>query len=255
MTDDPDNDDLATEGMPLEPRPRGANRLTELETARQTLRDTQLKFRQLYNRAPVILHSIDVSGKLISVSDRWLQVFGYTREEVIGRPSIDFLTEESRRYAREVVLPAFFASGEVHDAPYTWVKKSGEHVHVLLSATAERDETGAIVRSLAVLIDVTERKRAEAAQRRSDERVRAFVDALPDSVLIVDGGGTVTDILSLPPGGFAAGEAQLLGARFTDLMPEAVAARCLDAVLRTLATDRTQMCEYSLTLDGQERFY
>ena len=236
-------------------RPRSGHRLSELETARRSLRDTELKFQTLYNRAPVILHSIGVDGKILSVSERWLSTFGYEREEVVGRLSTDFLTEESRRYASDVILPRFFETGEVLDVPYTWVKKSGELVDVLLSATAERDEDGNFVRSLAVLVDVTETRRAEEVRRRSEERLRAFVLALPDSAIIVDAGGTVTDILSRPSGGFAAGQDQLIGTRFDELMPAKVAARCREAVRRTLETDVTQVCDYSLSIDDEERFY
>ena len=59
---------------------------------------------------PAMLHSIDEKGLLISVSDAWLAKLGYTREEVLGRRSADFLSAASREHAvRERVagiLPA-----------------------------------------------------------------------------------------------------------------------------------------------------
>jgi two-component system, cell cycle sensor histidine kinase and response regulator CckA len=116
-------------------------------------------FRDLYERTPAMLHSIDAEGRLVGVSTAWLARLGYAREDVIGRPSTEFLTAESARYAREVVLPQYYRTGECTDVPYTFVAKNGDRVDVLLSATAERDEQGRFVRSMAALTDVTEKNR------------------------------------------------------------------------------------------------
>ncbi|BCR04347.1 PAS domain-containing sensor histidine kinase [Desulfuromonas versatilis] len=120
------------------------------------LKTSEQRFRGLYQNTPVMLHSIDGQGRLVSVSDYWLQHLGYQRQEVIGRPSTDFLTEESRRYATEKALPEFFRKNACRDVPYQVVKKSGEVIDVSLSAVAERDLQGGMVQSLAVMVDVTE---------------------------------------------------------------------------------------------------
>ena len=67
---------------------------------------------------PAMLHSIDENGRLISVSDAWLAKLGYAREEVIGRPSADFLTAESRQRAVKEVLPEFFRTGRCENVHY-----------------------------------------------------------------------------------------------------------------------------------------
>ena len=147
------------------------------------------KYRSLYNNTPVMMHSIDRQGRLISVSDCWLNKLGYAREEVLGRDSVEFLTPESRRYAREVVLPAYFKTGGCWDVPYQLVKKDGQTMDVLLSAIAERDASGAVVRSLAVLIDVTERKQVEDALFESERRLRAILDNAPTVFFLLDARG------------------------------------------------------------------
>jgi len=120
-----------------------------------------------------MLHSIDRSGRLVSVSNRWLAKMGYTREEVLGRRSVEFLTPESRQYALDVVLPAYFQTGACNDVPYQFVTKSGEVLDIELSAIAEFGADGQVERSFAVLIDVTARKRAEAAARDLARREEA----------------------------------------------------------------------------------
>ncbi|MBN9684643.1 PAS domain-containing sensor histidine kinase [Corallococcus sp. NCSPR001] len=160
--------------------------VTHFKRAEDAAREGSEKYRSLYNSTPVMMQSIDPRGRLISVSDFWLSTLGYEREEVLGRESVEFLTPESRRYAREVVLPEYYKTGSCRDVPYQLVKKSGEVIDVLLSAIVERDSSGKMVRSLAVLIDVTERKRTEGALQESEQRLRAILDNAPTVFFLLD---------------------------------------------------------------------
>jgi PAS domain S-box-containing protein len=112
--------------------------------------------------APMMLHSIDRQGLITEVSDMWLSKLGYTWDEVIGHPSVEFLTEESARYARDVVLPEFFASGRC-EVEYEMRHKDGSILPVRLHGIAVRSESGAFERSIAVIEDLTERRALERA--------------------------------------------------------------------------------------------
>ncbi len=129
--------------------------------ANERLKMSEKLHRQFYEKTPAMLHSIDDQGRLANVSDAWLATMGYRREEVIGRPSTDFLTPESRRYAEEIVLPAYRSLGHCESVPYQFVTKSGDIRDIELSATSQHDDAGRFVRSLAILLDVTERKQVE----------------------------------------------------------------------------------------------
>lgn len=148
--------------------------ITGRRVAEEALRHSEQRYRTLYLNTPVMLHSIDPEGRIVSVSNHWLEKLGYSRDEVIGHKSTEFLTPESMRLAREVVLPEFYSTGVCRDVPYEFVARDGTVVEVLLSAIAERDEEGRVVRSLAVIVDVTEwnRSQQELAEAR-DEAVRA----------------------------------------------------------------------------------
>ena len=118
-------------------------------------------YRQLYLKTPVMMHSIDSAGRLLEVSDFWLEVLGYEREEVLGTKLTRYLSENSRRLAEDTFLPQFFRVGYVKDVPYQMVKTNGEVIDVLVSAVSERDRLGNIRRSMAGILDVTERKKTE----------------------------------------------------------------------------------------------
>jgi len=146
--------------------------ITARKQAEKALRESEERFRTLYLSTPAMMHSIDTQGRLIAVSRRWLEKMEYAADEVLGRKSIDFLTEASRRYATEVALPRFFQTGIADNTEYQMVTKSGRILDTLMSAISERDEHGTVIRSMAVIEDITERKRAEDALRKSEANLR-----------------------------------------------------------------------------------
>ena len=120
-----------------------------------------------FNEAlPAMMHSIDGQGLIVAVSDTWLDKLGYSRAEVLGRPSTDFLSPASRELARTVVLPEFFRTGRCDNVAYQMLRSDGRSIEVLLSAVLERDAQGNAVRSLAVIEDVSalHARQAELAQ-------------------------------------------------------------------------------------------
>ena len=145
----------------------------QLELAQASLEDSEDRYRTLYNNAPVMMHSIDTEGKLTNVNSQWLKTMGYEYSEVIGRPVTDFLTKASSNYAREHAIPLFLETGYVHDIAYQFAPKQGSPIDVLLTATARYDAQGEYQYSLAVIQDVTERRRAEESLRRSEGLLNA----------------------------------------------------------------------------------
>lgn len=132
------------------------------------LRRSEEQFRSLYRRTPLPLHSLDVEGRIEDVSDAWLSLLHYDRESVIGRPLINFMTEESarRRVADWKRLPEL---GELRDREYRLVTRDGEFIDVLSTSQVERDEEGRFVRAVGGLVDVTARRKAEEALRQAQK--------------------------------------------------------------------------------------
>lgn len=164
--------------------------ITEAKEAERELARNEARYRELYERTPVMLHTIDRDGRLTAVSGYWLEHLGYQREEVLGRQSTDFLTEASRRQALEEDLPRFIREGEIHEVPFQFVKANGEVIDVLLSAVGQYNEEGKLERGLGVVTDVTERKRAESRLR---EAAAVFANTA-DGVFITDAEGNTRDV-------------------------------------------------------------
>jgi diguanylate cyclase (GGDEF)-like protein/PAS domain S-box-containing protein len=147
------------------------------------LANSEQRFRRLYTQTPAMLHSIDARGRMLSVSQLWLDTLGYRQDQVIGRAFTDFLTAESARYAREVVFPQSILDDRCDNVEYQMVASDGRVLDVLLSAVWERDTEGKLLRTSAALMDVTEKKRLTA---RSHFAEHDSLTGLPNRVLLQD---------------------------------------------------------------------
>ena len=184
------------------------------------------RYRDLYDRTPMMMHSIDREGRLVAVSDAWLKAMGYRREEVLGRRSVEFLTAASQKHAREVVLPAFYKTGVCEAVSYQMIKKSGRLLDVLLSATAERDATGAVVRSLAVLQDVTGRRKTQEELLTAD----AVFKSSFDGIAVTDGHGRFVRVNPAFARLTGYAKEELEGRSFKSLTPRQYHARGVEAI-------------------------
>ncbi|MCA9713916.1 MAG: response regulator, partial [Myxococcales bacterium] len=198
-----------------------------------------------FENAPAMVHSIGRDGRIELVSDHWLETLGYAREEVLGRRSTDFLTPASRERAEREFIPAFFRTGTLRSAPYQMVSKRGGLLDVLLSASALRDEDGEVLRSYAVITDITEQRRLEQERRRLESQMQA-VQRLESLGLLA--GGVAHDfnnLLSVILGNVNALESEL---------PDRSPLRARTRQIHEAATRAAQLANEMLAYSGKGAF-
>jgi PAS domain S-box-containing protein len=145
--------------------------------------EAETALRELYERTPAMMHSIDREGRLLTVSDRWLDKMGYTRDEVIGLPAIDFFTLASRQL-RVPQLQQLWATGRHRSGLLQVRTRNGSLLDLVVSAIVQQDASP--VRALVVSDDVTELRartaqlHQEQEQREQLERQAAELNALLD---------------------------------------------------------------------------
>jgi PAS domain S-box-containing protein len=150
---------------------RLAREIEERDQTNALLRESQQRLRDLYARSPAILHATDNQGILIEVSQRWLDLFGTTRDKAVGRSMKEFYAPGSVREFPEHLQELLAEPGHAIRERRI-VLSSGEIRDVETVYTLERDEAGALQRILVAVTDVTPRKLAEAALRDSEDRLR-----------------------------------------------------------------------------------
>ena len=133
----------------------------------ETLRQSEEQLRWLYHRTPLPLHAVDSEGRITKVSDAWVELLGYGRDEVVGRLMTDFMTPLSAQQHAAVDWPRLLESGEVRDAEHQFRSSRGQVLDVLLTLRLARSNLDLF--AIGGLIDVTARRRAEDALRQAQK--------------------------------------------------------------------------------------
>ncbi len=203
---------------------------------------------------PAMLHSINETGRLISVSDAWLAKLGYSREEVLGRPSFEFLTPESRDYAIKVIIPEFFRTGRCENVQYQMVKKGGGVVDVLISAVLTDDPSGRI--SLAVVTDITALLEAKRLMREGEARYRSLVEDQSELVALSTPDGVLTYVNHAYTAFYGRQPEEMVGRNLFDFVPEEERAALSEHFQRVCATRESIEDENQVILpSGEQRWF
>lgn len=138
------------------------------------LNKSMTEISDLYENAPSGYHSVDQHGIIIRINDTELNWLGYTREEVIGKKFVDFVTPECKQnyeqgFQEEVNRAA------VKDVELTLKRRDGTLFSVLLSGTVIQDENGTFLMSRSTVYDISRRKLAEEKLRRLNNELEQIV--------------------------------------------------------------------------------
>jgi PAS domain S-box-containing protein len=136
----------------------------------KALRRSEKRYRLLVDTMNEGLGVQNERGEWIYVNDRFSEMLGYFRDEMIGRPVTDFLSENDRITYKEQVGRR--RRGERESYGLSWLKKDGQMIFARVSPKAIFDESGQFKGSFAVITDITERKRAEEALKESEKQLR-----------------------------------------------------------------------------------
>ncbi len=162
------------------------------KAALQEIRQSEERYRQLYQSTPVMMHSIDSKGIIHSVNDHWTNRLGYKSSEVIGQPISQFLMSAPEQTTAHTLAPKSDTAKQDNDIAHKPMRlntsgchelacqakcKDGQILDILLSAVPNEHESKASSQLLTVLIDVTQRNRAEQELTHYKENLEELVAA------------------------------------------------------------------------------
>ncbi len=151
--------------------------ITRRKTLEDKLRESEVKYLDLYDNAPDMYASVDAEKGTINECNRTLaDKLGYEKSELIGQPLYKIYHPCCMSNVKGA-FQIFKTKGEVHNAELQLKRKDGGKIDVLLNATAVRNEQGDIVYSRSCLNDIADSKRMEKElQYANDELDRKIAE-------------------------------------------------------------------------------
>jgi len=154
-------------------------KITELEKseaarnrAEEILRESEEFSNQLIAAMPDIVIRADIQGKILFVNDNGIESSGYTKEEIVGKNMLSFIAPEDIEVAIQNTI--LMMEQPLGPKEYHMIINKGEKRLYEVNGSVLKNESGIPYGLVYIIRDITKRKRAEAALRRSEDALRTF---------------------------------------------------------------------------------
>jgi PAS domain S-box-containing protein len=153
------------------------NETTDRVKADAAMRESEERFRAIFSQSAAGIALSDLNGKLISVNQRYCEIVNRPASELIGT-HIQAITYAEDVPGNAILFKRLVETGESFDIEKRYVRGDGSLVWGGNSVSAIRDESGRIVQTVAIVVDITERKRAQEIERLLALMIASSNDAM-----------------------------------------------------------------------------
>jgi len=162
-----------------------ARDITERRQAEEALRESEERFRSIVENSQAGIMILDDAYRLVYANDELYRISGYSPKEVIGQDFRKFLDEESQQLVAERYIRR--QRGEEVPPRYEFniICKDGQKRRVEISSAVIKDSAGA-VKTVAQILDITERKQAEEVLRESQKFSSSLLESSPNPITVVN---------------------------------------------------------------------
>lgn len=168
-----------------------ARDITERQRAEGALKESEQRYRSLFENANDAIISVSLDGTITAVN-RGLEVAtGWSRKELVGQHYDKLATPRTAALERERTRRALAGEKLLSVFEAEMKRKDGGVVPVEGKARFIRDREGKPIGYQTIFRDITERKRAEEALRESEERYRSVITALEEGIVLHRADGTI----------------------------------------------------------------
>jgi len=157
------------------------------ESAIDNKRSLKLKQKpdSVLKELPLGYQSLDENGCILDINHKWLEILGYSRDEVIGKWFGDFLTDKYTKHF-EKNFAGFKKTGSITDIEFEILRKDGKILYIAFDGQIAYDPDGNFDRTHCVMRDISARKASENSLRESEQNYRATIDAIKDAIHVVN---------------------------------------------------------------------
>jgi len=174
----------------------GARRRAEAQRGRaeEARRADEEQLRTLIEQSAAGISQLDLDGRFVAVNQRYCELTGYSREELLGMRMVDITHPDDRAESVNGVRRAL-ADGGRFEVEKRYVRKDGTVAWVSVGVNVLRGADGARQSTLGVAIDIDDRKRAEAALHQQARGLRLLADASMRLLASDDPAGPIDDLI------------------------------------------------------------
>jgi PAS domain S-box-containing protein/putative nucleotidyltransferase with HDIG domain len=158
--------------------------ITDRKRSEATIREDEAKFRSLVEQNVAGIFIVREDGTIGYVNPFFASLLGYQAADLIGHPLLDVIPADRKVEVREKLGAQLAGRAEFIQQTSGMQTRDGRTIEVLVSASRSIFEGH--LASLAIVLDITDRKRAEEELRSSEERFRLLVEEAPDAILLYD---------------------------------------------------------------------
>jgi len=147
------------------------NDVTSRVMLEQKVKESEGKYRDLYNNAPDGYYSVDGNGMIVEVNRTFLDMIGYTRGEIVRQMHIKGLLSSESAYVCQTAFPELQRGLRMRNLELTMIRKDGALLPVTMNATAVFGADGRFVMSRSVIRDITEKRKMDEEKRKLQQQL------------------------------------------------------------------------------------
>ena len=152
--------------------------VTETKRVEEALRESEERFRDLADSAPVMIAVVDAQGAPTYLNKLYYEYTGLTPEEALGPSRPDIVHPDDAESVRAATVKAFSTPSPAH-LEYRIRHKDGSYRWIMATGLPRYSGSGEFLGYTAIGMDIEDRKRVEEALRESEERFRTLADNTP----------------------------------------------------------------------------
>jgi two-component system NtrC family sensor kinase len=169
-----------------------ASNITERKQAEEALRQSEERYRTILEEMEDAYFEVDLGGHITFVNNSVCRGLGYSREELIGMSYKNFTAQENIESVFQVFNEVYQTGVPNKGFPWKTIRKDGVQGFAETSISPLRNDKGEVIGFRGVGRDITERRQAEEALRRSEERYRTMLEDMEEGYYEVDTAGNFT---------------------------------------------------------------
>lgn len=167
-------------------------RQRETRRLQERLKESEERFRVLFDEAPLGYQSLNADGRIADVNQQWLDMFEYSHDEAVGKWFGDFLSSEYADAYRQK-FDELKANGAIR-CDFPVLSKTGKLLHIRFEGKIRYGDKGEAMRAHCILQDLTDEKEAKENLRFSEEKYGSYIRNAPDGIAIIDEYGRLTEV-------------------------------------------------------------